>query len=126
MDEPGPYLRIECACGHSVTLYGDALPHEAVDRLRCTACGRVGRPAVLVRGWSSGVNAMAMAHVSTGNAPVSRLWRVIVRFYTPHGGTDAAEITTRQIDAEDAKRYGERFVMRWRGREIISIEAVPE
>lgn len=51
-------IQVECACGHRAMLTADLL-REAPDyfmafhRLRCTRCGRRGRPANVIRYWSS-------------------------------------------------------------------------
>jgi hypothetical protein len=59
------YLHLECRCGHRATFPKAWLPvwarnhlghlrHDAVDRLRCKACGRRGRPQVIICGWAAG------------------------------------------------------------------------
>lgn len=49
-------VRTECACGHSGTLAAetpgaDPGSFDAWHRLRCSACGRRGRPESVTRGW---------------------------------------------------------------------------
>jgi hypothetical protein len=57
------YLSLECACGHQVLhwvadlppafvmdRHGNVLP-EVWSRLRCTACGRRGKPQRISNGW---------------------------------------------------------------------------
>lgn len=57
---PGPYLLVQCACGHGGTLHEDldgpqwifaAMPEAFV----CSACGRRGRPEVWSREWEQPV-----------------------------------------------------------------------
>jgi hypothetical protein len=62
---PGPFIQIECACGHRTTASPADMPAglvsdqgylvpEAIPRLTCSACGRKGRPKVILQGWSVG------------------------------------------------------------------------
>jgi len=50
-------LRVDCACGHTAELRAedvgcDPLYFKGWDRLRCSRCGRKGRPAAIMRSWS--------------------------------------------------------------------------
>ncbi|KFI27242.1 hypothetical protein CG51_10710 [Haematobacter missouriensis] len=58
------FVILECQCGHSSTSWLADWPEhtrthwgvrdEAMARLRCSVCGRVGRPAEVRFGWSAG------------------------------------------------------------------------
>ena len=62
----GHFASLQCACGHEVILHLPDLPPGLLDptgwtltdaalaRLRCSVCGRVGRPAEIRCGWSHG------------------------------------------------------------------------
>jgi uncharacterized OB-fold protein len=55
------YISLECFCGHrSESMLADwpedqrgeaHLKQSTLDRMRCTACGRVGRPRHAICGW---------------------------------------------------------------------------
>lgn len=49
-------INTECQCGHRATLTSTMLGEDAMtfmrfERLRCSACGRKGRPEVVTRTW---------------------------------------------------------------------------
>lgn len=51
-------IHAECACGHRAVLTAELLGEApdyfmGFDRLRCSRCGRRGRPASVIRYWSS-------------------------------------------------------------------------
>jgi len=51
-------IHAECACGHRAVLTAQLLGEApdyfmGFDRLRCSRCGRRGRPASVIRYWSS-------------------------------------------------------------------------
>lgn len=58
---PGHYLYVTCRCGHKAVIYerNDEepwiyhLPGPRLDKLRCTVCGRVGRPHEVRIGWAA-------------------------------------------------------------------------
>jgi hypothetical protein len=52
----GIVIRVECACGHRATLAGADLGEDPATfvgwhRLRCSGCGRRGRPDGVSRAW---------------------------------------------------------------------------
>ena len=58
------YVALQCACGHRVMTWladwpesardGWSIRDEALARMRCTVCGRRGRPAEIRIGWAAG------------------------------------------------------------------------
>jgi len=56
------YLSIECQCGRNRTFRPSTTPQlfdekgearlDLLNRLRCSACGRAGRPKMVTLGWS--------------------------------------------------------------------------
>lgn len=59
------YIALHCACGHESMTYGEDWPEgstgpfgvptaEALARLRCSVCGRRGRPERVIVGWNAG------------------------------------------------------------------------
>lgn len=56
------FVHLRCACGHEATLRRALVGPAEIARMRCEACGRLGRPKVVAQGHDSGVNAMAGAN----------------------------------------------------------------
>jgi len=51
-------IRTTCACSHTATLTSEMLGEDAMtfmdfQRLRCSACGRRGRPESVIKAWVS-------------------------------------------------------------------------
>jgi len=51
-------IRTTCACGHQAELTSETLGEDAMTfmdfhRLRCSACGRRGRPESVIKAWVS-------------------------------------------------------------------------
>jgi hypothetical protein len=56
---PGPFLDIECLCGHHETIFERAdgpewiagVTIEDAPRMRCSACGQLGQAIEIRKGW---------------------------------------------------------------------------